>query len=220
MRRIPWLAVVVLAGLLVVTLPLASARVAPQQLSTNSYLPLVYQVPLTLDMLVLYPDELTTFPLPYAIVSRGDISNDEAAKGYVDVIGARAQFALQGRERAYHLSGQSRTNHPYAYTNYVIHYARAAGAAQGLDMDFDTPMIDFTTLCGPWSSYPLTQQYGGLARAKVRTCTSLLGQKEWAVYAAVQHGEYVTGIGLGDTAPIDETMLAQFLTLAVAKLPK
>jgi hypothetical protein len=31
MRRIPWLAIALLAGLLVVTLPLASAEPAPQQ---------------------------------------------------------------------------------------------------------------------------------------------------------------------------------------------
>jgi hypothetical protein len=44
MRRIPWLAVLVLAGLLVVTLPLASARIAPQQLGAPGvYLPLVFQ---------------------------------------------------------------------------------------------------------------------------------------------------------------------------------
>jgi hypothetical protein len=42
MRRIPWLAVTVLVGLLVVTLRLASAEPAPQQLGApGAYLPLV-----------------------------------------------------------------------------------------------------------------------------------------------------------------------------------
>jgi hypothetical protein len=46
MRRIPWLAVAILAGLLVATLPLASAEPAPLQLGVaGAYLPLVYQAP-------------------------------------------------------------------------------------------------------------------------------------------------------------------------------
>jgi hypothetical protein len=43
MRRIPWLAIALLAGLLVVTLPLASAQPAQQQFGVGVYLPLVYQ---------------------------------------------------------------------------------------------------------------------------------------------------------------------------------
>jgi hypothetical protein len=44
MRRIPWFAVAVLAGLLVVTFPLANAQLLPQQqVGVGAYLPLVYQ---------------------------------------------------------------------------------------------------------------------------------------------------------------------------------
>jgi hypothetical protein len=43
MRRIPWFGVAVLAGLLVVTLPLASAEPALQQHGVGAYLPLVFQ---------------------------------------------------------------------------------------------------------------------------------------------------------------------------------
>jgi hypothetical protein len=45
MRRILWLALVLLAGLLIVTLPLASAKPAQQQqFGVGVYLPLVYQI--------------------------------------------------------------------------------------------------------------------------------------------------------------------------------
>jgi hypothetical protein len=61
MRRIPWLAVAVLAGLLVVTLPLASAQPAPFTPVPGLYLPLVYQPPLPTTTLV---PEFTREPAP------------------------------------------------------------------------------------------------------------------------------------------------------------
>jgi hypothetical protein len=219
MRRISWLAIALLAGLLVVMLPLASAEPAP----ASAYLQLVPIVgrphPL-LATLVLRDADLSADRRGYTVVHEGALTNDAAAAAFADPAAALAQFAVQGRLGGYELVAERFPGYPYRYYSRVTRYANVEGAAAGLDMAIDAAAPpEPGGVCGPWNPYVSVERYGGeQARAKDRVCTSgRVGHTD--VFVAVRRGVYVATVEIPGVSRADEVTLKALLEPAVAKLP-
>jgi hypothetical protein len=218
MRRIPWLAVAVLAGLLVAALPLASAESLP----ASTYLqlvPIVGQQPPSLQDLVLRDADLPADRRGYGVVLEGVLTNEAAAARFADPIGALAQFRAQGREGAYELFAERSLSGPLQYFSQVTHYATTSGAAAALDMTIDSPPVNLPPECGAWQEYPLLKLYGEQTRAKERLCLTPNRVSYQILFVAVRYGTYVTMIGIVDVQRASDTTLDAFVTPAVAKLP-
>jgi hypothetical protein len=224
MRRIPWLALAVLAGLLVVTLPLASAEPLP----ASTYLQLVPLVRLDPSPTPrppqprVDPKTLVVRPVDfpgrgYAFVSEGVLTSAAAAAAFADPAAALAAFAAQGRESAYQYAGSG-----YAgYTNAVTRYTTSAGATAGLDMVFDAAPVPPQAGCSDWEAYVLEGPHGDQVRAKQHICVSgRLGFASTFVIVAVRQGTYVSTVEFVTAGAIPDSVLVnEFATAAAAKLP-
>jgi hypothetical protein len=218
MKRFPWLTTsipLVLTTVVLLTLSLTNAATLP----ASPYLqlvPLVGQQPPSLRDLMLRDADLSANYRGYTVFREGAVTNEVAAAAYVDPSAALAQFAAQGRLEGYELVG-TKNVFPGDYITSVTRFATTGGAAAGLDMMIDGPLVVRDTLCyPPWIPKSAAELYGGeQARTRVLDCGTPRAPYGYT-FIAVRRGTYVVTIQF--SASSDEVLKA-FITPAVAKLP-